>query len=422
MSTVDTSVVAEVFQAESGRCIATLTRLLGDLETAEDAVQEAFARALVVWSRDGLPERPGAWITTTARNHAIDGVRRAARGRPLETQVAHGHQPAVPTGDPAELAVQEVGPVDDDQLRLLFSCCHPALSMQARVALTLRLLGGLTTAEIARLFLVTDDAMSARLTRAKHKIRDAVVPYRVPGSEDLQPRLAGVLAVVYLLHTTGVDLSLGDARGDLLVAEARRLARLLVALLPDEQEAAGLLSLLLLSGSRRPARHDADGALVLLRDQDRTSWDRTLRDEGLAVLEGCLARDRLGPYQLQAAIQAVHARAPDIESTRWDEVVGWYDRLLGIGPSPVVALNRAVAVAEVEGASVGLTIVEQLHSSLQGFQPFHAVRAELRRRTNDRAGAAADYRRAIELAPAPAVADHLRATLDDLGDVWRATD
>lgn len=414
MTAVDDEAVTRVFRAEHGRCVATLVRLTGDLGDAEDAVQEAFAIALDRWPHDGVPHDPGAWITTTARRRAIDRHRRRRRGTDLEQVVAAGHRAAGHRAAGERPAgAGEVGPVDDDELRLLFMCCHPALSLQARVALTLRLFGGLTTAEVARAFLTSEPAMAARIGRAKAKIRDAVVPFRVPDPDDLPDRLDGVLAVVYLLHTTGADRPAGDPHGDALCHEARRLARLLVRLLPDEGETAGLLGLVLLSGARRPARHDADGRLVLLADQDRGRWDADLVGEGLAVVDSCLVGDRLGPYQVQAAIQAVHCRATDLGTTDWDEVLGWYDRLLEVQPSPVVALNRAVALAEVTGPATALAAVEEL--DLGDYAPYHAVRGELLDRLGRTHAAGRAFDRAARATPLPAAAAHLRERAASLG-------
>ncbi|HEX8803599.1 MAG TPA: sigma-70 family RNA polymerase sigma factor, partial [Acidimicrobiales bacterium] len=371
---MDEATVGRVFREESGRSVAALVRAFGDIDLAEDAVQEAFAVALQRWPRDGLPANPGAWVTTTARNRAIDRLRREARGRELQREAAG------PDDDPPE-AVAGTGPVADDRLRLVFTCCHPALSVEARIALTLRLLGGLTTAEVARAFLVPEATMAKRLVRAKHKIRAARIPYRVPGEAELVDRLPPVLAVLYLVYTAGHDAAAGPggARpGVDLRREAIRLARTVAALMPDEPEAAGLLALLLLTESRQGARFADDGSLLVLGDQDRNRWDRALVAEGQAVLRACLRRGRPGPYQLQAAIGAVHADAPSVAATDWAQVLDLYDRLLALAPTPVVALNRAIALAEVSGPAAALAIVDGL--PLDGYHLLHATRADLLRR------------------------------------------
>jgi len=394
---LDSAEVGRIFREESARSLAALIRAFGDIDVAEDAVQEAFAVALHKWPRDGVPPNPGGWITTTARNHAIDRLRRESRGRELLSEMAvlsaGNHEPGMP---------QEGGAVQDDQLRLIFTCCHPALSTEAQVALTLRLLGGLSTKQVASSFLVTEPTMARRLVRAKRKIKAARIPYRVPEAHELPDRLRPVLAVVYLIYNAGLS---GPAEPD-LCAEAIRLARILAALLPDEPEVAGLLALLLLTESRRPSRTRPDGSLVLLADQDRTRWDQALIQEGQAILRRCLRRNQPGPYQLQAAIHAVHADAATVEETDWSQIVVLYDQLFAVAPTSVVALNRAVAVGEVQGPAAALALVDELN--LDTYYPFHATRADLLRRLGRHGEAAAAYQRAAALAPTDAERDFLR--------------
>ena len=375
-----------VYRAEYGRCVATLTRLLGDIGLAEEAVQDAFAVAVQKWD-EALPPNPGAWIVTTARNRAIDRLRRESTRQARHAQALLLHQPSDVT------APEEVGPVRDDQLRMIFTCCHPALSPLAQTALTLRLLGGLEVAEIARAYLVPEATVSQRIVRGKKKIRDAGIPYRVPGAAELPDRLASVLTVLYLVFNEGYTSTSGELLRTDLCLEAVRLARALAELMPDEPEAIGLLALLLLTEARRPARVGSSGELVVLPEQDRSLWNRELIAEGHELVRRCLRRDQPGPYQLQAAINAVHTDGP---ATDWVQVLALYDQLLRHTPTAIVALNRAVAVAEVHGPALALAIVDEL--DLPGYHRLPATRADLLTRLGRTADAVAAYDEAITLA------------------------
>ena len=383
----EVSAVEHVFREAYGQAVATLVRIFGDITLAEDAVQEAFAAASRHWPSDGIPPNPVGWIVTTARNRAIDELRRSTRGRQLHEQLG-----AV-TSTSGEQELEGDGRVKDDRLRLIFTCCHPALRTEHRVALTLRLLGGLSVEEVARSFLVSEQAMAKRLVRAKYKISAAKIPYRVPDQADLPERLRSVLSVLYLIYNTGLD----DPERASLRREAIRLARALVELMPDEPEAAGLLALMLLSEARVPARTH-EGELVLLRDQDRARWDRTLIDQGQAIVRGCIRRDQPGPYQLQAAIQAVHCAADSFDATDWRQIVTLYDHLNSIMPTPVVALNRAIAVAEVDGPGPALAQIDAIARKLDGYHLMHAARGTMLRRLGRRDDARAALGRAAELA------------------------
>ncbi|TWJ24306.1 RNA polymerase sigma factor [Micromonospora endolithica] len=403
--------ITRAHREEWARLVAGLTRRFGDLDVAEDATAEAFVAATERWPLEGVPPNPGGWLATTATRKAIDQLRR-------ESQRDAKHQAAriVYDGTPAE----PTGPVGDDRLRLVFTCCHPALAAEARVALTLRLLGGLTVAEIARAYLVRETAMARRITRAKAKIKAAHIPYRVPSADDIRERLPGVLAVVYLVFNEGYLAGEGadPLRVD-LSDEAIRLGRLLRTLLPDDGEVAGLLALMLLTDARRAARVSRTGELVTLDEQDRGAWDRTLIAEGNALVRERVAAvaaggEPPGRYQLQAAINTVHTDAPSARDTDWSTIVALYGRLVLLDPSPIVRLNRAVAVAEVDGPGVGLAEVERLAEALDGYHAFHAARADLLRRLGRSGESRAAYDRAIGLAGNPAERAYLTRRRDQL--------
>ena len=376
----DREAIGRIFRAESGRCVAALIAMFGDIDLAEDAVQDAFAIAVRRWPAEGMPPNPGGWITVTARNRAIDKLRRDARGNELLQQA---------TIDPSGADT-----LPDDRLRLIFTCCHPALAPQSQVELTLRLLCGLSTADVARSFLTNEPTMAKRLVRTKHKIKAANIPYRIPGDTELPDRLRAVLAAIYLSYTTGYG---EPDRSPDLSGEAIDLGRMLRLLMPDEPEVAGLLALMLLTHARRRSRIDSTGELVLLRDQDRRLWDRSLVREGHSLVRWCLRRNEPGHYQLEAAIAAVHAEASAFEDTDWQQILALYDQLMTLPPTPVVALNRAVAVGEVHGAARGLHEIDQLN--LPSYYPFHAARAEFLHRQGHVEDAVRAFRTAASLAP-----------------------
>lgn len=381
-----------MFREAYGQAVATLVRVLGDITMAEDAVQDAFVVASDRWPSDGTPPNPAGWIVTTARNRAIDDHRRMARGREL-----HGEVFRTTSQDDHDEDPEEGGPVSDDQLRLIFTCCHPALRPDHQVALTLRLLGGLSVEEVARSFLVSEPAMAKRLVRAKYKIKAAKIPYRIPAEADLPDRLRSVLSVVYLIYTTGAN----DPERAVLQTDAIRLGRSLVELMPAEPEVGGLLGLMLLSASRASAR-TARGSLVLLADQDRTMWDRAMIDEGHAIVRACVRRGEPGPYQLQAAIQAVHCDADSYESTEWHQIIALYDHLFSVMPTPVVALNRAIALGEVVSPDDALSALDAIAPSLENYHLMHAARGTALRRLGLSEQAIGAFERAEHLAASDA--------------------
>jgi RNA polymerase sigma-70 factor (ECF subfamily) len=404
--------VTAAYADEWGRIVATLIRLTGDWTLAEECAQDAFAAALERWPHDGVPDRPGAWLTTTARNRALDRVRRSARESAKLREVAWMAQL-----DDGTVPADPVDDFPDDRLRLMFTCCHPALTQEAQIALTLRSLTGLSTAEIARAFLVTEQTMGQRLFRAKQKIRNAGIPFRVPPPHLLPERTATVLAVIYLLFNEGYAATSGDALvRHPLTAEAIRLGRLLTALMPDEPEAAGLLALMLLHDARRDGRLDPRGDLIPLEEQDRTAWNRDQIWDGAAMLERTLRRQRPGVYQIQAAIAACHAQARTAADTDWPQIVGLYRQLAQIAPSPVVALNHAVAVAMASGPAAGLTLIDDIVRSgtLDGYYLLPATRADLLRRLGRTEDAAAAYRDAIRLIDAEPQRRYLQRRLSEV--------
>jgi RNA polymerase sigma-70 factor, ECF subfamily len=403
--------IIRVHHEEWARVVASLTRRFGDLDIAEEAAAEAFATAVERWPAEGVPPNPGAWLTTTANRKAIDRIRRENKrdDKQKEAQMVYADDPPEP-----------LGAIDDDRLRLIFICCHPALAMQARVALTLRMVGGLTVPEIARAFLVRETTLEQRITRAKAKIKAARIPYRVPAAEDLPARVTGVLAVLYLVFNEGYLATGPDTdpvRHD-LTAEAIRLTRLIRALMPDDGEVAGLLALMLLTEARRPARVSASGELVTLDEQDRGAWDAALVAEGHRLVRECLAAAAAGaapgPYQILAAINAVHTSARNVRDTDWSQVVALYDQLVRLDPSPIIALNRAIAVAELDGPAVALAAVDRLEDKLAGYHAYYATRADLLRRLGQSQQSRAAYDKAIELAGNTAETAYLTRRRDQL--------
>jgi RNA polymerase sigma-70 factor (ECF subfamily) len=394
-----------VFREAYGQAVATLTRIFGDITLAEDAVQDAFVVAADRW-QDGIPPNPAGWIITTARNRAIDGLRRSARGTELYEQLAATEKTIHESGGDYE---SEEEAVIDDQLRMMFTCCHPSLRSEHQVALTLRLLGGLTVDEVATSFLVSEAAMAKRLVRAKYKIKAAGIPYRVPEESELPIRLRSVLSVLYLIYNAGAN----DHDRSILRGQAIRLARILVDVMPDEPEAAGLLALMLLNESRMDARM-AHGDIVLLNDQDRDLWDRGMIDEGQAIVRTCIRRAQPGPFQVQAAIQAVHGDAQSSELTDWHQIVALYDDLYSMTPSPVVALNRAIAIGETEGPAAAIAAIDTIGTELDDYYLMHAARATMLRRLDEREAATEAFRRASTLATTEADRRFLAHQIEEL--------
>ncbi|MGI9665560.1 MAG: RNA polymerase sigma factor [Acidimicrobiia bacterium] len=380
--------VERTFREAYGSAVATLVRIFGDITVAEDAVQDAFEIASKKWPADGIPPNPTGWIITTARNRAIDHVRRENRGRELLDEVAYTEMQA---GSETLGSAQEM---NDDQLSLIFTCCHPALAQEHQIALTLRLVGGLHVDEVADVFLISEAAMTKRLVRAKYKIKSAGVPYQVPTEDELPARLQSVLTVLYLIYTAGLK----DLERSALTKDCLRLARSLRTLMPDEPEVSGLVALILLSEARSPARRTGTGQRVLLRDQDRDLWDDSLIDEGQAIVRSCIARNDPGPFQLQAAIQAVHDDAASFDDTDWVQIVSIYDHLYALQPTPVVALNRAIAISEADGPLVALASLDELADALDAYHPYHAARATVLARLERLEDAEAAYLRAEDLA------------------------
>jgi RNA polymerase sigma-70 factor (ECF subfamily) len=400
--------VEQVFRDVYGQAVATLVRVFGDITIAEDAVQDAFLVASEKWPQDGIPPNPAGWIITTSRNRAIDGVRRTARGRELHDQFRTDFKFR---GESDTQHEDEGELVKSDRLRLIFTCCHPALRREHQIALTLRLLGGLTVDEVARSFLVTESAMAKRLVRAKYKIKAAKIPYRVPRDAELPERLQSVLTVVYLIYNTGLD----DPDRAVLRSDAMRLVRALVELMPDEPEVAGLLALMLFSDSRTNARTDG-GNLVLLRDQDRTNWNMALIDEGHAIVRACIRRNQPGPFQLQAAIQAVHCDAESYAETDWHQIVDLYDHLLGLMPTSVVAMNRAIAIAEIEGPEAALQELNATAPDLDAYYLMHAARATMLRQLGQYEASLTALVRAHDLAVSEPDRQFLSRQIDELAD------